>query len=85
MLQKYILGYFLIDVNPTHCGGFNFCLFVCGNYPDDSQKAWQNWRIDFQKWAAAFLHPPSVTAWSKNGNFDDHHFWESILQKSGVI
>jgi hypothetical protein len=60
-------------------------LIIFENYPDDSQSAWQDWRIDFQKCAAACLHPPWVTECLKNGNYNVHKFWESILQKLGVV
>jgi hypothetical protein len=46
---------------------------------DDSQKAYQNWEIDSQKCAAAFLRPPSATGQLTDSNLDVCEFWELIL------
>jgi hypothetical protein len=40
-----------------------FCLIIFENYPDNSQSAWQNWRINSQN----ALQPVDVHAGSLNG------------------
>jgi hypothetical protein len=90
MLQKYILGYFLINATvwgtwPYSLQRIFFFLIIFDNTPKNSQSARQNWRINSQKCAVACLRPPWVTEWWKNGNYGVHKSWELILQNLGVV
>jgi hypothetical protein len=49
-------------------------LIIFENFPENSQKAYQNWRITSKKCSTAFLLPPSVTGWSTESNFDVREF-----------
>jgi hypothetical protein len=60
-------------------------LIIFGNYPNNSHNVWQNWRINSQNCAAAFLRPLAVAGWLTAGNHDVPDVWELFLQSPAVV